>query len=275
LEACDIAMGKSNSIDLELIKREPVSTAHPTPILFVHGMWHGAWCWAEHFLPYFAQHGYHSYALSLRGHGASEGRERLRWTTLADYVADVAQVVNQMEKPPVLVGLSMGGMIVQKYLESHQVPTAVLLASLPPKGILNAALRVAYNHPIAFLKANLTMSLIPVIKTPDMAKEMFFSADMSEEKLTTYFSRMQDESYRAFLDTLVLNLPRPERVKTSMLVLGGDNDTVVYPSDNEATARAYGTKAEILPGLAHAMMLESGWQAVADRILEWLNEEEI
>ncbi len=270
-----VARKKKYNMDLELIKREPVTAAHPTPLLFVHGMWHGAWCWEEHFLPYFAQHGYKSYALSLRGHGASEGRERLRWTTLADYVDDVTQVVNQMEKPPVMVGLSMGGMIVQKYLESHQTPAAILMASLPPKGIFRAALRVAYNHPIAFLKANLTMSLIPVIKTPDMAKEMFFSADMSEEKLMTYFSCMQDESYRAFLDTLALNLPRPERVKTPMLVLGGDNDTVVYPSDNEATARAYGTKAEILPGLAHAMMLEDNWQAVADRILEWLSEKKI
>ena len=196
-------------MDLELIKREPVTVARPTPLLFVHGMWHAAWCWEEHFLPYFAQHGYESYALSLRGHGASEGRENLRWTTLADYVSDVAQVVNQMEKPPVLVGLSMGGMIVQKYLESHQTPAAVLMASLPPKGILRAALRVASNQPLAFLKANLTLSLLPIIRTPSMAQEVFFSANMSVEKLMRYFSLMQDESYRAFLDTMVLNLPRP------------------------------------------------------------------
>ena len=69
-----MSMKKNYDMNLELIKSEPVSAAHPTPILFVHGMWHGAWCWAEHFLPYFAQHGYDSYALSLRGHGASEGR---------------------------------------------------------------------------------------------------------------------------------------------------------------------------------------------------------
>lgn len=266
---------KNYSMDLELIKREPVSAARPTPLLFVHGMWQAAWCWEEYFMPYFAQNGYECYALSLRGHGASEGRENLRWTTLADYTADVAQVVNQMEKPPVLVGLSMGGMIVQKYLESHQTPAAVLLASLPPKGILRAALRVASNHPLAFLKANLTLSLLPIIRTPSMAQEVFFSADMSEEKLTKYFYRMQDESYRAFLDTLILNLPRPKLVKTPMLVLGGGNDTVIYPTDVEATASAYGTKAEIFTGVAHAMMLEDNWQAVADRILEWFSEKEI
>ena len=63
---------------LEVITREPETDARPTPVLFVHGMFHGAWCWEEHFLPYFAQRGYAAHALSLRGHVGSEGRERLR-----------------------------------------------------------------------------------------------------------------------------------------------------------------------------------------------------
>ena len=36
-----------------------------------------------HFLDFFAEHGFDSYALSLRGHGKSGGRERLRWTSIA------------------------------------------------------------------------------------------------------------------------------------------------------------------------------------------------
>ena len=87
---------------LELVTKEPPSVTHPTPILFVHGMWHAAWCWEEHFLSYYADHGYVVHALSLRGHGASEGRERLRWTSLADYVSDVAQVAGQMGRIPAM-----------------------------------------------------------------------------------------------------------------------------------------------------------------------------
>ena len=117
-------------MQLEVITHEPDSAPRATPLLFVHGMWHAAWCWAVHFMPYFAQHGYVSHALSLRGHGASEGRERLRTTSLAEYMADVAQVASQFEQPPVLIGHSMGGMIVQKYLESHQAPAAVLMGSI-------------------------------------------------------------------------------------------------------------------------------------------------
>jgi pimeloyl-ACP methyl ester carboxylesterase len=258
---------------LEIIKEEAVSDARPTPILFVHGMWHAAWCWAEHFLPYFAQHGYVSYAMSLRGHGGSDGRELLRWTSLADYVYDVRQVASQMERLPVLVGHSMGGMILQKYLESKGAPAAVLLASAPPKGVVPATLRVALRHPSAFIRANLTLSMFPVVRTPQLAREAFFSEDMAGDKVKTYFSRLQDESYRAYLDMMGLSLPRPKRVRTPLLVLGAAEDSLISPSEVGATARAYGTKAEVFPNMAHDMMLEDGWQMAADRILGWLKEQ--
>jgi pimeloyl-ACP methyl ester carboxylesterase len=54
-----------------------------------------------------------------------------------------------------------------------------------------------------------------------------------------------------------------------MLVLGAERDILVPPSDVEQAARAYGTAAEIFPGMGHVMMLEAGWQKVADRIIEW------
>jgi len=260
-------------MNIELIKEEPVSDERPTPILFVHGMWHAAWCWAEHFLTYFAQQGYRSYALSLRGHGSSEGRERLRWTSLNDYVSDVDQVTSRMERPPVLVGHSMGGMIVQKYLESHETPAAVLLASAPPKGVIAATMRVFLRHPLIFMKANLTLSMYPVVSTEGLAQEAFFSAGMSEEKVREYFSLLQDESYRAYLDMLGLNLPNPKAVKAPMLVLGAARDTIISPTEIEDTARAYDTKAEIFPDMAHDMMLERTWETVAERILNWLREQ--
>jgi len=120
---------------LEVIHEAPKCQPHATPLIFVHGKWHAAWCWAEHFLPYFAEHGYISYALSLRGHGESEGHERLRWTSIADYVADVTQVADLMNTSPVIIGHSMGGFVTQKYLEIHPAPAAVLLTSLPPSGL--------------------------------------------------------------------------------------------------------------------------------------------
>jgi pimeloyl-ACP methyl ester carboxylesterase len=83
-------------------------------------------------------------------------------------------------------------------------------------------------------------------------------------------ARVQDDSFRAFLDMLLLDLPRQGRAKpTPMLVLGAD-DFIVRAGQVEATARAYGLEAEIFPHMGHAMMLDRGWQAVADRIINWL-----
>jgi pimeloyl-ACP methyl ester carboxylesterase len=75
---------------LEIIAKHPVKTQHLTPLLFMHGMLHGAWCWDAHFLDYFSQHGFAAHAVNLRGHGNSEGRQKLHWTRIADFVEDVA-----------------------------------------------------------------------------------------------------------------------------------------------------------------------------------------
>ena len=72
---------------IETITRTPKTQTHKTPLLFVHGMWHGAWCWDEFFLPYFAAPGCDAAALSLRGHTSSQGK--IRESSIADYVKGV------------------------------------------------------------------------------------------------------------------------------------------------------------------------------------------
>ena len=37
------------------------------PLVFIHGSFHAAWCWVEHWLPFFSDSGYDCYALSLLG----------------------------------------------------------------------------------------------------------------------------------------------------------------------------------------------------------------
>jgi pimeloyl-ACP methyl ester carboxylesterase len=262
-------------MQLEVLSREPATQTHTTPLLFVHGAWHGAWCWDEHFLPYFAEHGYSTHALSLRGHGASEGKQKLRWSSISRYVSDVVQVASQFEQPPVVIGHSMGGLVVQKYLETQPAPAAVLLASVPPRGVIRSTLNIARHHPLAFLKTNATFTLYHIISTPALTQEAFFSKNMPPEQVKGYFALMQNEAYRAFLDMMIFNLPRPKRVKTPVLVLGGADDTIFTRKEVESTARAYRTQATIFPNTAHDLMLEAGWEAVAGTILEWLGSKGI
>ena len=105
-----------------------------------------------------------------------------------------------------------------------------------------------------------------------MAREAFFSRDFPEEQLLEYWKQMQDDAFLGFLDMVILDLPKPPKIKTPVLVLGAARDNMLDPSEIHATARAYDTKAEIIPNVAHNMMLEIRWQTVAERILTWLKE---
>jgi pimeloyl-ACP methyl ester carboxylesterase len=223
---------------LEMISKYPSSGAHPTPLLFIHGTLFTAACWDAHFLDYFAAHGYASHAVNLRGHGKSEGREKLRWTRIADFVDDVANVVRELPGPPVLIGHSMGGFIIQKYLEDHAAPAAVLLSSPSPAGLLPTAMRIARRHPLTFAKVNLTLSLRPLTAAPQLAREVFFSTDLPDEQFLEYWKQMQEDSFAAFADMVALDLPRPARVKTPLLVLGAALDHMIGAREIEATGRA-------------------------------------
>ena len=261
-----------NTVPLELITDKPLSSPRPTPLLFVHGAWHGAWCWAEHFLPYFSAKGYECYALNLRGHGRSSIKGSVRFARIADYVADVEEVAARMPAPPVLVGHSMGGFITQKYLERHQAPAGVLLASPPPGGLLRAALRNARHDFRSFLQVNLQMDLYRAVDTPVKTRQVLFSPDMPDDQVQEYFRKLGNDSYLAYLDMVLFSLPDPKRIQTPMLVLGAADDHNFSPAEVEATARAYHAPYELFPNMAHDMMLEKGWESVASRIATWLGE---
>jgi pimeloyl-ACP methyl ester carboxylesterase len=257
-------------LKLEVISKQPLKKRHTTPLLFVHGAWHAAWCW-ENFLPYFAEQGYEVHALSLRGHGNSEGRDNIRWYSTNNYVADVTQVVKSLSPSPILIGHSMGGYVVQKYLESHTAPAGVLLASIPTVGIIGMLLRMLRRHPASTLRALATLNTWYFVSTPALAKDYFFSDDYPDDKFLAYYAHIQTESFRMALEAAFLNLPRPKKIKIPLLVLGAENDRVFTVAEQRKTARAYKTEALIYHDMAHDMMLESGWKAVADQILNWIS----
>ena len=150
-------------------------------MVFVHGAFHGAWCWDEHFLDFFAAKGYRSLAVSLRGHGKSPAPKSMRLCSIADFVDDVASVADSLPERPIVIGHSLGGFVVQKYLESHDAPGAVLLASAPPSGITKFFLRRFKHHPWYTASGlAMTKSLRGVGGTPALARESFFSESTPE-----------------------------------------------------------------------------------------------
>lgn len=270
----DAHSGSQTAEQLEILEVLPRKRAGARPILFVHGAFAGAWCWAEHFLPYFAKKGFRACAVSLSGHGGSPGRERLDWLSIADYVRDLEQAVETIGGEPVLVGHSMGGFVVQKYLERASAPAAVLMATVPPQGLLSSSIALAFSNPGLFADVNSMMHHSRV--SLEALQKVLFAKPITVDQLRACYRRMQPESQRAMWDMTFFNLPHLRRERCPpLLILGAASDVLVPPNQAEQAARHYGIEAEIFADMGHLMMLEADWQKVADRIIEWLRALEL
>lgn len=249
----------------EVLEAVPASAdpARP-PLLFVHGAWHGAWSWQESWLPAVATRGWHGVAVSLRGHGGSDRPERYPRATLRHYQHDVLQAITALPAPPVLIGHSMGGLVVQSVLERYRAaPAGVLVASAPPVHGLGFATAMLRHDP-ALLGAAL------VGGEPRPRERTFFGAAMPPEEARRHTSRFGQE---AVLAAWQVALPRrvPD-VRAPVLVLGGADDRLLSPRDVIRTARTYGTQARIFHGMGHDLMLGPGNLDVLEVMLAWLEE---
>jgi pimeloyl-ACP methyl ester carboxylesterase len=260
---------------LEVIDKGHPSPAHPTPLLFVHGGWHGAWCWDEHFLDFFADKGFRAAAVSLRGHGKSTNEQPLNACSVADYVDDVSAAADLLGGAPVVIGHSMGGYVVQKYLQNYAAPAGVLMASAPPQGAMSASLRMMRRHPWAVLKTRTFGSTHDVVRTPRLARGHLFCRHTPQNIVDGCVDLLQPESALAMKQMLSNNRVRPELVSTPLLVLGAVEDGAFNRSEVIATADAYRTDAEFFPDMGHNMMLEPGWAPVAERITNWLADRDL
>jgi pimeloyl-ACP methyl ester carboxylesterase len=261
------------NLHYEIISRLPAGEAHATPLLFVHGAWHAAWVWDEHFLPWFAARGYAAHALSLRGHGASWGTTYL--ARIEDYVADVALTLRTLPASPVLIGHSMGGFVVQKVAERYGAKALVLMASVPPSGARRAIAHTIARQPLDALRALSSLNTRAFVDTPAKARDHFYGRAMAEAQVEAYAARIGDESALWLLDIAGMELPKVARIKAPVLALGAADDTLFTPADITATAEAYDGESFVLPNMAHNMMLEPGWEAAADILVRWLRIQRI
>jgi pimeloyl-ACP methyl ester carboxylesterase len=253
---------------LEVIDKGQSTDAHQVPLLFVHGGCHAAWCWDEHFLDFFASRGFRAVALSLRGHGGSTSDKPLRKCSVADYVDDVRTIAEGLYGKSIVIGHSLGGFVVQKYLENNQAPAGVLLASIPPQGVLRSAMRIWLNHPWIAMRANTLGENHEVFTRAP--RERLFCEDTPEAIVEACAERCEPESLRASFIDAGFRLPKPARVSTPLLVLGGMHDGTTTNDEVRATARAYGTEARLFPRMGHNMMVEPDWRDVAECISDWL-----
>ncbi len=247
----------------EVISELPSEDAGRPPVLFVPGLRHGAWCFAEHWLGRTAERGFPAYAMSLRGHGGSGGADRRRKTTIREYVHDVMQVAASLPRRAVLVGHGVGGLVVAQVLARYPAQAGVLVAPMTAgwRGLGSALLR----HPFGTLPGAFGGSV-------GLRGGQLFSRGMAKDAVRRYRSRLDPSAPRVQYQLLFRRRLEPALPGTPVLVVGSGQDRLVGQRALQKVASRYGTEPLLFPGMGHDMMLDVRWAEPIDAILDWLPE---
>ncbi|KAK4602132.1 hypothetical protein RGQ29_011264 [Quercus rubra] len=284
-----------SGLNMEVIVQKGVVEKDPydrnsenPPLVFVHGSYHAAWCWAEHWLPFFSAFGFDCYALSLLGQGESDAPSGSVAGTLQTHASDVADFIQKkVSLPPVLLGHSFGGLIIQYYIANvknnqaiemesfyPKLTGAALVCSVPPSGNSGLVWRYLFTKPIAAFKVTRSLAAKAFQTSLPLCKETFFSSTMEDQLVLRYQALMRESSRMPLFDLRKLNasLPVPSIPKGSveLLVLGANDDFIVDAEGLRETGQFYGVSPVNVEQVAHDMMLDCSWEKGAKVILSWL-----
>jgi pimeloyl-ACP methyl ester carboxylesterase len=245
----------------EVLSVVPGADEGRPPVLFVPGLGHGAWAFAEHWLGHTAGRGFPAHAMSLRGHGGSGAAPR---ADLRAYAHDVTQVAAGLPRQTVLVGHGAGALVVSRVLARYPARAAVLVAPvLHGWSGLGTALRA---NPAGTVPAVFGGRL-------RLSRRQLFSGELPVEQADGYRSRLTGAGAVAQWQLLAHRAAAPPVGEPPVLVVGSPDDRVVPRSSLDRTAARYGGAPLLFPGMGHDLMLDTGWQEPIDAILDWLVKE--
>ena len=264
-----------------------MSKPHPSPrpVVFVHGLWLHAESWHA-WVELFRQRGYHAVAASWPGDAATTVATRQNPAAVAGYgVNEIAQhIARQLkafDQPPVLVGHSFGGLLVQKLLGLNLAAGAIAIDPAPIKGVLEL--------PLSALK-----SALPVLGNPfnlrravSLTRAQFrygFANAVTEAEATALYERyaMPAPARPLFqAATATFNPKAATQVDVNnasrgpLLLVAGQLDHTVPPVLVRSTLKRYArspaeTEFKEFSGRGHSLVIDSGWQEVAEYSLAWL-----
>ena len=257
--------------DIEWVSYTPRENRRRVPLLFQHGMWHGAWCWRQ-WQELLAEQGWESHAISLPGHGKSPIQRAVRFCTLNYYLSFVAEAVASLSEKPVLIGHSMGGALTQRYLKKvgDDLPGAALVAPWTSHSTWADGMGLHLKRdPWGLLLVGLTFSTDPLIRNAERAASMLITdnALLTPEQL---FSKLDRES------AVVLNQHNPPfwrplaNPKTPMLWLGAEKDAVISLDGARKSAAFYGAEFALIENAGHNLMMEWNYRETAMLLHDWL-----
>ena len=252
----------------------------PPTCVFVHGTFHGAWCWAEKWLPRFAgTHGIAAHALSLRGTSASPYDKPVK---LSQHAADLGEAIAALglERPPHLVAHSFGGpVILDAVNEGLDAAGLALLCSVPPSGNGPGVRRVLFRSLGEAWLITRAFALKTAGTNPDDANAIFFNGELDGDAAARYAARFRADGETGLdLRDYTKSLPRWPvdaagawtKAAPKALVVGCGADRVVDDVAVRETGAFLRAEPTTLPGAPHDLMLADVADDAADLVAAWV-----
>jgi non-heme chloroperoxidase len=240
---------------LDVVRVRALGPPRPASLLFVHGMWGGAWVW-ERWLPFFAARGWDGYALNLRGRAGSRPVADIGRVPLTDYIEDAASVARRLGAV-VVVGHSMGGLVAQALAATLTPVAAVAVTPAAPRGIwpLRSAELVAatLRYAPALIRSR------PLLPSRRVMTRLALGRLPPEERDSVY-ARLVPESARQARDIALRGFAvDAAAVRCPMLVIAAGGDRTTPPVVVRRVAQRYGATLYEYPGFGHMLPLEPRW----------------
>jgi alpha-beta hydrolase superfamily lysophospholipase len=230
------------------------------PLVLVHGAAHTRLIF-ESWAMFLAARGITVITLDLRGHGQSSmpTGQSVRHVRSAGYLADLRTLITGLDELRagqfVLLGHSMGGILVQLYARAFPVAGLIVLAAVAPHHALRAMLGLTCRFPRPMLHA-LHTGLQTAFGSPQGVRTFLLEADAPDERVRIVLDQLTPESTAIVRDIRQFRRQGHRPMQTDhVLFLGGERDTCFLPSHVSQSAQAYGTRAICIPTAPHDLMV--------------------
>ena len=243
----------------------PEQAKFRAPLLLVHGVWSGAWCW-QSWATHFCNLGWESIAIDLRHRSAQNPLGNLD-LSFGDCVRDLAQVIRSFSTPPVLLAMNLGALMALKASEQAK-PSALILVSPSPTGNLAAAR--SRPQRLLWLKYRLLILLHRPVQIDEKDFRAYFLTPLPKTLENALPHQTVPESsalVREFLRPRVNLEPGPLGYPT--LVLGGSDDRITPAVTTKRVAAFLGAEFREYAGQGHWLIERDGENIVRD-IHRWI-----
>ena len=265
-----------------------MTTPTKAPVVFVHGLWLHSSSW-QPWVDKFAAAGYSASTSDWPGDGATVEASRGNPKAIAghgvnDVVNAYAKYIATLPAKPIVIGHSFGGLITQRLLGEGHAVAGVAIDPAPIKGILNlppSALRVASvalrnplnrNGAVSLSKAQFRYGFANAISAAE-SDELYDKWTVPSPGKPLF-----EAAFAAFSPKSPVAVQLKNNDRGPLLITAGGDDHTVPPSISHTTKKLYRHSSAVtevldLPGHGHSLTIDSGWEKVADAVLEWLGKQ--